>query len=496
MPSGLRERFGVIDQLGRGSYGTVFQVVDRESLQRFALKVTIAAPDAMLRAGREVEAVASLAHENILPAIDYEALGAWFILPLADGPLGQMRAWGRAGPGTALEIAISVGRALEHAHGLGFLHRDLHVDNILRCDGKWMVGDWGLAVGPRSDPLTRTRSVGGTETWTAPEQLASLRSADARSDLFSLGRIVQWLVTGALPDISRAASLPVGEPLAAFVNACTQLSPDARPATVRAAMDLLPRQPIERAAPVAPAASRASPRPLRASVPPATLERVLGTHRARLAQVQGGQTPVALEPRPTFVLHVLPLEDTGNFDLLPLKVASVDLMPRVAHVHWLVRFNHDGLLGYWPDEAPVSQYVQVLRSGGIELVDTYGVQRIHAPKPVLFPLSLERDVVAFIRHWNETVLEPLGVSLPRVACLSITGIKGFVLHIDERPSFLPKPLFDRDTVSFRPVVLDAAEDVEQSLKPMFDALWRAAGEDRSLGYSSAGSWIPDAHKRA
>ena len=90
----------------------------------------------------------------------------------------------------------------------------------------------------------------------------------------------------------------------------------------------------------------------------------------------------------------------------------------------------------------------------------------------------------------------MGVSLPRVACLSITGIKGFVLHIDERPSFLPKPIFDRDTVSFRPVVLDAVEDVEQSLKPMFDALWQAAGEDRSLGYSSAGSWIPDAHKRA
>lgn len=165
-------------------------------------------------------------------------------------------------------------------------------------------------------------------------------------------------------------------------------------------------------------------------------------------------------------------------------------------MHWHVRFNHDGLLGCWPDEAPVSQDVQVLRSGGIELVDTYGVQRIHAPKPVLFPLSLERDVVAFIRHWNETILGPLGVSLPRVACLSVTGIKGFVLHIDERPSFLPKPLFDRDTVSFRPVVLDAAEDVEQSLKPMSDALWQAAGEDRSLGYSSAGSWIPDAHKRA
>jgi hypothetical protein len=55
------------------------------------------------------------------------------------------------------------------------------------------------------------------------------------------------------------------------------------------------------------------------------------------------------------------------------------------------------------------------------------------------------------------------------------------LYTDERPPFLPKPLFDRETVSFRPVVLDAAGDVARSLKPMFHALWQAAGEDRSLG---------------
>lgn len=49
-------------------------------------------------------------------------------------------------------------------------------------------------------------------------------------------------------------------------------------------------------------------------------------------------------------------------------------------------------------------------------------------------------------------------------------------------------------VTFRPVVLDG-RDIRQAFKPMFDELWQAAGEDRSLGYSAAGAWIEDAHRR-
>jgi len=139
--------------------------------------------------------------------------------------------------------------------------------------------------------------------------------------------------------------------------------------------------------------------------------------------------------------------------------------------------------------------LRLCRNGTIELVDSYAVQRGHAPEPVLFPLNLERDVVTFIEHWMETLMKPLGVRLPAVVCLSITGIRGFELHIDNRRPHAPKLTFDRDVLSFRPVAIDGVQDPRTLLKPTFDALWQAAGEDRSRGYSPTGEWLENVHPR-
>lgn len=494
VPRVLRSRFVAVDHIGGGSFGNVYQIVDRETQQRFALKVTISAPDAKARAVREVEAMRALNHENVMRALETDPQGDWFIFPLAEGTLGNLHAWGRLGPSAAFEVAVQVGGALAHAHAAGFLHRDLHVDNVLRFDGSWVVADWGLSVARGNERLTRTRSIGGIQTWTAPEQLLGLKNADHRSDLFSLGRLVEWLVTGRVPDIDRPGELPAGHPLAAFVDALTQLEPAKRPANAAAALAMLP----DAASPIAtpPMVITAPAVPARLPASPAVMARLGEGHRARVEQVRERRDQaIALGDGPVVVLHVYPVEETGNFDLLPLKQGRFEPLPPIAHLHWQLRFNHDGLLAYWPDPPPASQRLQLFRNGGIELVDTYCVQRTHSPEPILFPLNLERDIVNFVDHWAGSICRPLGVRHPLVLCLSITGIQGFELHIDHRPPFLPKPLFDRDTVSFRPVVLDGVQDSRRLLKPTFDALWQAAGEDRSLGYSAAGEWLEGAHPR-
>lgn len=493
VPGELRARFVAIDYIGGGSFGNVYQVVDQDSLRRFALKVTISAPDARARAQREAAAARALSHDNIMPVVEFGPEGQWFLFPLAEGTLGHLKSWGRLEPSAAFDIATGVGSALVHAHAAGFLHRDLHVDNILRFDGRWLVADWGLTIARGSDRLTRSRSVGGVQTWTAPEQILSLRNADERSDLFSLGRLVEWLATDTLPDPTRPGDLPDEHPLAEFVNATTRFDPAQRPGNVAEALSLLPSSSV-----ASPFGSRGISVLAAARMPPpftpAKIDALRKRHQERVEQIHSGRrAAVDLREGPGLILHLFPSTEARTLDLLALKQERFEALPPVAHLPWELHFNHDGLVAYWPDSLPATQQVQIHHNGAIELVDMYAVQRIQAPEPVLFPLNLERDVVAFVEHWTENVLRRLGVGKPFVVCLSITGVEGFELRVDGRPFFERKPLFDRNLISLRPVVVNEGDDLRRLLKATFDGLWQAAGEDRSLGYSPSGEWLESVH---
>ncbi|HUW53068.1 MAG TPA: protein kinase [Rhodanobacter sp.] len=101
-----------------------------------------------------------------------------------------------------LELATQLAGALDYAHTQGVVHHDIKPENIMLADG-WhcaKVSDFGIAErrrtqGHASDTLT---VIGGTPAYMAPERLRG-ESMDARSDLFSLGVVLYWLVTGKLP---------------------------------------------------------------------------------------------------------------------------------------------------------------------------------------------------------------------------------------------------------------------------------------------------------
>jgi serine/threonine protein kinase len=243
LPAELRPRFRAVLHLGVGGYASVYQIAELESGRRWALKVTREDPEARERSRREVEANTALLHPNILTAVEKHHSGSWFIFPLAEGTLGQLLDWGVKDRSIAPHVAIALCSALDYAHEKNFLHRDLHPENIFWHDGIWKVGDWGLTVARGNRRLTRTQSLGGTENWSAPEQINNLRAADERSDIFSVGRIVQWIITGQVPRPGTTPNISITEPLAAFVNAATRFDPSERPATAREAIALLPGAP-------------------------------------------------------------------------------------------------------------------------------------------------------------------------------------------------------------------------------------------------------------
>lgn len=332
LPVELKERFENLHCLGEGSFAAVYQVADKESLQRFALKVLNKTPDGLARARREVDA-AKLIHPNILEVLEHHPDGHWFLMPLAEGTLGQLQFWGRLSPTSAREIALAVGNALVLAHAAEFLHRDLHPDNIVRHDGVWKVADWGLTVARGQRRLTRTKSIGGIETWTAPEQLKSLKDANERSDLFSLGRIVQWLATAQLPDVSAAANVSADHPLAAFVNAATKLNRDERPRSVREALAL-----IDHDAVVPPAPVRQSERQNSTSDAPATpiaeprslLERLETIPAGAIARLVYRRLDSSDHVHDKFKIEVLAVDRAANvlrFKSLTGKAGPTDFLP-------------------------------------------------------------------------------------------------------------------------------------------------------------------------
>lgn len=99
-----------------------------------------------------------------------------------------------------IELATQMAAALDYAHGQGVLHHDVKPENIMLVDD-WhyaKLSDFGIAERRAADGAGDSRIIGGTPAYMAPERLRG-EAADARSDLFSLGVVLYWLISGKLP---------------------------------------------------------------------------------------------------------------------------------------------------------------------------------------------------------------------------------------------------------------------------------------------------------
>ncbi|MFT3915287.1 MAG: protein kinase [Anaeromyxobacteraceae bacterium] len=183
-------RFELVRELGRGGFGVVLEARDVELGRRVAFKAVRPgrrardpAREALL--AREAAAVAALHHPNIVTLHDVgrSEAGPYLVLELLEGEtLADRLVRGPLPAREAVQVARAVGRALEHAHARGVLHRDLKPGNVfLTAGGEVKVLDFGLA-----HVFGRDGVKGGTPGYMAPEQRAG-GAEDARTDLFALG---------------------------------------------------------------------------------------------------------------------------------------------------------------------------------------------------------------------------------------------------------------------------------------------------------------------
>ncbi|MGB6678591.1 MAG: tetratricopeptide repeat protein [Terriglobales bacterium] len=203
----LAQRYEIVEILGQGGMGAVYKATDRELNRTVAIKVI--RPDLARDQGivdrfkQELLLAHQVTHRNVIRIYDLsEADGMKFItMEYVEGEnlLTLLHEKKKFAPEEAVEIMQQVCRALEAAHTVGVIHRDLKPQNIMRDKtGRILVMDFGLARTLEGDGMTQSGALVGTMEYMSPEQALG-KPLDQRSDIFALGLIFYEMLTGQMP---------------------------------------------------------------------------------------------------------------------------------------------------------------------------------------------------------------------------------------------------------------------------------------------------------
>ena len=206
-------QYRVVGRLGAGAMGAVYKAVHTGLDKLVVLKVLHAryaqSPNIRQRFAREGRAAAAIRHPHVVDVTDVgEHQGTpYLIMELLDGEsLGDLlERLGALSPDSAVDLMLPIIAGVDAAHAAGVVHRDLKPDNIFVTRDATgaahpKVLDFGISRVVAGDTGRRTDTTAtlGTPAYMAPEQLASSRDADAKSDQYALGVILYECVTGAL----------------------------------------------------------------------------------------------------------------------------------------------------------------------------------------------------------------------------------------------------------------------------------------------------------
>jgi eukaryotic-like serine/threonine-protein kinase len=261
-------QYVLVQEIGRGANGMVYRA--RHSLLRRPVAIKLLSPDMTnddntARFEHEVQMTSQLTHPNTVAIYDYghtpEGIFYYAMEYLGGIDLDQLvRQFGAQPEGRVIHILRQVCGSLSEAHRIGLIHRDIKPANIILtrrggvCD-LVKVLDFGLAKMARraSTAGSGRDAVVGTPHFISPEAVAKPEGVDLRSDLYSLGAVGYWLLTGKtlferetieglLDDHLQRAPLPpadrlcqpVSQDISDLLLRCLAKRPEERPASAEA----------------------------------------------------------------------------------------------------------------------------------------------------------------------------------------------------------------------------------------------------------------------
>jgi len=208
LPDLTGTRYELESEIGRGGMGVVYAARDRELDRRVALKI-LEVPLA-----GEAKLIARLEHPCIVPIYEMGTLSdgrGFYAMKLVAGTRLDRYAAGEHTLPERLRVIRRVGEALAYGHSRGVIHRDLKPQNVMIGEfGEVYVMDWGV------------EGIAGTDGFRAPES-----SLDQRSDVYSFGALVRFLVPASIsPAMAAIAQKAMNEEVSSRYASVTELLAD------------------------------------------------------------------------------------------------------------------------------------------------------------------------------------------------------------------------------------------------------------------------------
>ncbi len=201
-------RYEVINELGRGGMAIVYLARDPSMKRQVAIKVLPRQftfdPQFRDRFQLEAEVVATLEHDSIVPVYDFGEHEDQPFLVMRYMPGGTLSNRLDNGPLPTAEIQAvfsRIGAALDHAHRMGVIHRDIKPGNFLfDAQGNASLSDFGIAkISEATSAFTRTGGIVGTPAYMSPEQVQGDQNLDGRCDVYALGVVLFEALSGQAP---------------------------------------------------------------------------------------------------------------------------------------------------------------------------------------------------------------------------------------------------------------------------------------------------------
>ncbi|WP_269855262.1 protein kinase domain-containing protein [Streptomyces sp. RPT161] len=218
----------------KGGQAEVFRAIHKSSGIDVAFKRRLSpSKKAASRMSDEIKIARMLnGHPHAMPVLDFDAKHNWFIMPWADAT-AEAQSLHLKDPKHLHSMIKAVGSVLAEAHRHGWRHRDIKPSNILLLHGRWTLADWGAGRRPRGQTtfIGRTGVYLGTLGFAPPELSVKPHEAVPASDIYSLGRVAAWALTGEWPQ-ANIPLLPAQEPWRTIVQEATQHEIERRPQSV------------------------------------------------------------------------------------------------------------------------------------------------------------------------------------------------------------------------------------------------------------------------
>ena len=212
----------------------------------------------------------------------------------------------------------------------------------------------------------------------------------------------------------------------------------------------------------------------------------------RLSAISTNETFMPLLLGAKIILHLIP---DSSFELgkrYDFGTEWISDFPPICASGWSRRITFDGIMTYWDDREKgfAYNYTHVFNNGVLEAVDAFMLQT-RGERKIIPSIGYEEKLIDALNKYLYS-FKKYQIELPAWVCLSLLGIKGYVMGVD---TFWHDEVhsIDRDELIISPVRIESYDfPADQILKPAFDSIWNACGCKQSINYNENGTWK---HKR-